>query len=119
MNKWQAIQYFWESFGLPAYDENTVPDEATMPYITYSAPTSSLDEAVLLTASLWYRTNSWSDISVKADEISDSLIQVNTIPLDIGYLYLTRGQPFAQRMSDEDGTIRRIYLNVMAEFLTP
>lgn len=36
MNKAQAIQAFWESFGVPAYEESTVPDDAVMPYITYS-----------------------------------------------------------------------------------
>ena len=119
MNKWQAIQSFWESFDLPAYDESTVPDDAVMPYITYSASSDSLNRQVPITASLWYKTNSWTAIDNKADEISEALVQVKTIPLDIGYLYLTRGNPFAQRMADEDDTIRRIYLNIMAEFLTP
>jgi hypothetical protein len=36
MNKSQALQSFWESFGIPAYNEYTVPDNAEMPYITYS-----------------------------------------------------------------------------------
>lgn len=119
MDKWQAIQSFWESFDLPAYDEATVPDNAAMPYITYSTAADSLNAPVAMTASLWYRTNSWSEISRKANEISDDLIQVKTMPLEIGYLYLTRGTPFAQRMSDEDDSIRRIYLIVMAEYLAP
>lgn len=119
MDKWQAIQNFWESFSIPAYDETTVPDDAQMPYITYNAAVDSLDRPTVLTASLWYKTNSWSEISQKADEISDALIQVKTIPLDVGYLYVTRGQPFAQRMVDEDDTVRRIYLTLMVEFLAP
>lgn len=119
MDKWQAIQSFWESFSLPVYDETAVPDDAVMPYITYNASISSLDDPVALTANLWYKTNSWADISRKANEISDALVQVKTIPLEKGYLYLTRGTPFAQRMVDEDDTVRRIYLVIMAEYLTP
>ena len=119
MDKWQALQHFWESFGIPAYDEATVPDDAVMPYITYSAAIDSLDQPVTMTASVWYRTNSWSAISQKAEEISNSLVQVKTIPLNVGYLYLTRGNPFAQRMIDEDDAVRRIYLVIMAEYLTP
>jgi hypothetical protein len=46
-------------------------------------------------------------------------VQVKTIPLDVGYLYLTRGNPFAQRMADDDDTVRRIYLVIMVEYLTP
>ena len=119
MNKWQAIDNFWNGFGIPAYDETTVPDNAIMPYITYNAVTDRIDHPTAMTASIWYRTKSWTEISQKADEISEELIQVKTIPLDVGFLYLTRGNPFAQRMVDEDDTVRRIYLIVMAEYLAP
>lgn len=119
MDKWQAIDTFWNSFDLPAYDESSVPDNAVMPYITYSAVIDRLGTPVLMSGNLWYRSNSWADISRKAEEISDALIQVKTIPLDVGFLYLTRGNPFAQRMADEDDTVRRIYIILMAEFLAP
>ena len=119
MDKWQALQSFWESFGIPAYDETTVPDNAVMPYITYNAVIDRLDHPTVMTASVWYRSNSWTEISQKAEEISDALIQVKTIPLDVGYLYLTRGNPFAQRMVDEDDTVRRMYIVLMTEYLAP
>lgn len=121
MNKAQALHSFWNSFGIPAYDSSTVPEDLSSDfYITYDAATDSLDKPVPLSASIWKkRTFSWDEITQKAEQISDSLIQVKTIPLDIGYLYITRGQPFAQRMPDEDESIRRIYINIMAEFLTP
>jgi len=121
MNKAQALHSFWNSFGIPAYEQTTVnPENLGEFYITYEIATDSLDRAIPMSASIWQiNTMSWEDVSLKAEEISDSLIQVKTIPLDIGYLYITRGQPFAQRVSDEDETIRRIYINVMAEFLAP
>ena len=31
----EAIYGFWSSFGVPAYEENAVPDGAGMPYLTY------------------------------------------------------------------------------------
>ena len=119
MDKWGALHAFWSGFGLPAYDAITVPESAVMPYITYEARVSDFDEKIGLTASLWYRSTSWAEISRKAEDISDALVQVKTIPLDVGYLYLTRGNPFAQRMTDEDDMVRRIYLVIMAEYLTP
>lgn len=119
MDKWQAIDTFWNSFNIPAYDQNSVPDNAVMPYITYEAVADRIGRPIPMTASLWYRSSSWVEISHKADEISDALIQVKTIPLDVGFLYLTRGNPFAQRMADEDDTVRRIYIVLMAEFLAP
>lgn len=119
MDKAQAIYNFWSEFGLTAYDENSVPDNAVMPYITYSTITDSLDYTALLTGSLWYRETTWENISKKADQISASLKDGKVIELDIGYAYLYRGTPFAQRMGDEaDDMVKRIYFNVNCEFLT-
>ena len=122
MTKYQALQHFWSSFGIPAYESSTVPDTENRGdfYITYEAVTDSLDNAVPMSASIWkLNTTSWKDVSEVAERISDALIQVKTIPLDTGYLYITRGRPFAQKMSDEDETVRRIYINIMAEYLAP
>lgn len=119
MDKAQSIHSFWSNFGLTAYDENSVPDGAQMPYITYSVVTDSLEYVALLTGSLWYRSTSWEEISQKADDISEALKGGIIIQLERGYAYLYRGTPFAQRMSDEaDDMVRRIFFNVNAEFLT-
>lgn len=119
MDKAQAIHNFWSSFDLPAYDENSVPDNAVMPYITYSVVTDSLEYITLLTGSLWYRETSWEDISKKSDEISSSLKDGLVSKLDRGYAYFYRGTPFAQRMNDQnDDMIKRIYFNVNVEYLT-
>ena len=121
VNKEQAIQTLWSSFGIPAYDENTVPDDAVMPYITYNVATDSLENVVNLHASLWYFSTSWKAISEKCTEIANFIGEHGfaRYKLDDGYVWFTKGTPFAQRMSDpEDDMIRRIYLNVQAEFLT-
>lgn len=120
MDKAQAINYFWNSFGLPAYDENTVPHNAQMPRITYNVATGDLFDVVSLYASIWYRSTSWQAITQKANEIERRLGEHGgeVIDLDDGKLWIVKGSPFMQRMSDPDDSIRRIYINVMAEFLT-
>lgn len=122
MDKWQAIQTFWSGFGVPAYDENTVPDGDSLPefpYITYSVQTGAMDEPVALSASLWDRTNSWEEISKKASEIAESIgYGYALMEVDGGYVVIRRGTPFAQRMADEDDTIRRIYMTINVEYLT-
>lgn len=121
MNKAQALQQFWSGFGLPAYAENTVPDNAVLPYITYDVSTDSLDAPMVLNASLWYRSMSWKDISLKAEEIAQYIVTMYppSIQIDSGRMYITKGSPFAQRMGDEGGTdIRRIVLTVNVEFFT-
>lgn len=121
MDKYQAIDSFWNSFSWKAYDEGTVPEDAQMPRITYSVVTDSLGNPVMIPASLWDRSTSWETISKKVDEIARALTfgDPPAIKIDEGRLYLTKGSPFAQRMQEpSDDMIRRIYLNVDAEFFT-
>lgn len=125
MDKWQALQTFWASFDLEAIDNTILLDEETrqelgidFPYITYEASASSFDEPLALTASLWYHSLSWGAISQKADEIGDALgLGGVKIPYDGGQVWIQRGTPFAQRLSDPDRYIRRIVLNIVVEFL--
>lgn len=123
MNKWQAIDTFWNSFGIPAYDQSSVysgENSPQTPYITYEAQTGAVGQKLSLTASIWYRSTSWQTISQKADEIAEYIgVGYGILDVDGGYLWIVRGQPFAQRMNDpEDDMIRRIYIIVDAEFLT-
>ena len=120
MTKSAAIYQFWSSFGLTAYEENTVSDDAKFPYITYQLVTDSFDREVPVTASLWYRSESWTEINAKTEEISQKISRGGKIiPCDGGAIWLKRGQPFSQSMVDEsDNLIKRKYLNITAEFMT-
>ena len=120
MTKAAAIYQFWSSFGLTAYEENTVPTDADFPYITYQLVTDSFDREIPLTASLWYRRESWTAINGKTEEISQKISRGGKIiSCDGGAIWLKRGQPFAQNMRDEsDDLIKRKYLNITAEFMT-
>ena len=120
MTKAAAIYQFWNSFGLPAYEENTVPTDADFPYITYQLVTDSFDSEIPLTASIWYRSESWTAINAKAEEISQRISRGGKfVPCDGGAIWLKRGQPFAQSMGDEsDNLIKRKYLNITAEYMT-
>ena len=120
MTKAAAIYQFWNSFGLTAYEENTVSDDAKFPYITYQIVTDSFDREIQLTASLWYRSESWTAINAKTEEISQKISRGGKIiSCDGGAIWLKRGQPFAQNMGDEsDNLIKRKYLNITAEFMT-
>lgn len=123
MNKWQAIHFFWNSFGWNAYDENSVDTgefAPSLPYITYSAQNGAMGDILTLTASLWDKSTSWKNVSDKADEIAERIgYGYKLVEIDDGYLYITRGQPFAQRINDpDDKEIKRIYIILSAEFLT-
>lgn len=119
MNKAQALDRFWKGFGLKAYDENSVPDKTPFPYITYEATTDEFGNTLAQTASLWYRSSSWSEITEKEQEISDFITRGGRmIAYDRGAMWISKGSPWAQRMNDaSDEMVRRIVLNVTVEFL--
>lgn len=119
MNKVQTLNAFWSSFGLKAYDENSVPDTAALPYITYETKSDSFGELIALTASLWYRSSSWGEITAKEQQISDFITRGGRmIKYDNGAMWIQRGTPWAQRLSDgSDEMIRRIVLNYTIEFV--
>lgn len=120
MTKAAAIYQFWSGFGLTAYEENTVPEDAVFPYVTYQLVTDSFGREVAATASLWYRSESWTAINAKMEEISAHIgLGGKIIKCDGGRIWIKRGQPFAQNMGDEsDDLIKRKYLNLTFEFFT-
>ena len=123
MTKAAALQNFFSSFGLPAYEESSVPtgaDAPAFPYLTYSVVTGSLGEECALSLNLWYRTSSWLESNAKTEEIGYTIGRGGkVIRCDGGAVWIKRGIPFAQSMSDpEDDYIKRKYMNITAEFLT-
>lgn len=123
MTKAAAIYQFWGSFGIPAYEENSVPDgdeSPEFPYITYELITDSLGFAAAMTASLWYRESTWKNANAKAEEIGARIGRGGIVlPCDGGGVWICRGTPFASSTGDDkDDLIRRKIINITAEYLT-
>ena len=127
MDKAEALHSFWSGFTWPAIDEQSAYDTETLKelgivdkYITYEVVTSNFGEPVAMTASLWHKSASWSEITQKADEIARYIgYGGKLLFVDGGYIWIKLGSPFAQRMAvDADYDWRRIYLNISADFLT-
>jgi hypothetical protein len=127
MDRFQAINAFWNSFGVPAYPETSPPDSRDengrlnaleYPYITYSVAVADIGDTVPLTADLWYYSTSWREASRKADEIRAAIGDFTTIRFDGGVLLIVRGSPFAQQMHDDNDSVKRMYINILAEFLS-
>lgn len=119
MTKEQAYHAFLASFGWPVYDENTVPDDATLPRITYSFSDAEFGNPVAMSVSVWDRSTSWASVTTMKDQIYNAIgLGGKIIKFDGGYIWVKRGQPFSQRMADENDSIRRIYINVEVEYLT-
>lgn len=128
MNKYQALHSFWSGFGLKAYDETSVPDYVAVngvnvklepPYITYETSGGNFDHTLYQTASLWYRSDFWTDVQAKEQQIADFIGRGGRIiKYTGGGLWIRMGSPWMQRMAEpSDDTIRRIVLNVIVEFM--
>lgn len=119
MTAMQVLDTFWNSFGLLAYDETTVPDDTAFPYITYEAREDFFNYPVAASASLWYRSPSWAGITEKEQAIAREIgFGGSVLPFEGGALWIKRGSPWAQRMDDpSDRLIRRIVLNIEIEFI--
>ena len=119
MTKEQAIHNFWSSFGVPAYDENTVPDDAVLPYITYEVSTDSFNNVVISSASVWDRGNSWTRVTNIMNLISEELgIGGTTRKYDNGLMWVMKGTPFSRRIPDDNQEIRHISMNIETEFVS-
>ena len=119
MDKMQALNAFWSQFGWPIYDETSVPDTATLPYITYESSSDNFDHPIAQTVSLWDRSTSWQNVTAMEKDIESMITRGGKIiTYDGGAIWIKRGTPFAQRMADESSdTIRRIVLNIETEFI--
>ena len=118
MDKLRAYNAFWNAFGIPAYDELSVPDGAKLPYITYQTASDEFGNALFLNASIWYRDSSWADVTHKEQQIADFIGRGGvTVGYDGGSFWIQKGSPWAQRMADpEDDMIRRVVLQYNIEF---
>jgi hypothetical protein len=132
MNKEQAYNAFWSGFGVLAFEENSVPDDSVIdeliksgvakakyPYIAYQVITDDLGHPVFPLASIYDRSTSWKRADELANIISEHISKMNTIRLDNGRMFITKGSPFSQhQLESADLNIRRVILNLGIEFFT-
>lgn len=120
MDRFEALYSFWAGFGIPAYEQNSVPDadSISFPYITYEAVVSGFDEDAFSNASIWTRNTSWSEADRLSDMIEADLKNGGRIvPYSGGMLWITPEAPFSQSMGDDaDNLIKRKVLSVAIHF---
>lgn len=126
MDKVQAIHSFWNSFGIKAYDETTVPDEMSFtnpnnedlsPLITYEVNIGDYGENVASAVSVWYYDDGWKNIESKVKQIDERLSNGGVqIPYDNGSIWIKKGNPYLTRVSDSNDMVRRYLINTYIEY---
>ena len=127
MSKAKALNDFWNSFFISAYEENTqlekIDPPVKFPYITYQRVIDSFGSEIALTASIWDKDRDGYSADLqnykKAEEISKCIGHGGVfVPFEGGSLWVKRGSPFAQPMADTDRSIKRTVLNISVEYIT-
>lgn len=119
MNKYQALYEFYNSFGIPAYEENSVPENAELPYITYEIMTADLDmDNVAISCQIYFKSNSLMKVNAITEKLYNALSGGKKLKCDAGYIVLYRGRPFAQNRPSGDKTVKAKYINISADYIT-
>lgn len=106
----KALKTFFSGFGLPAYDEYSVPDDVALPYITYHLAEPEWNQKATMYAQIFDKTKSNTFLVEKADEIVSAIGLWKKIPLNGGYLVIWPETPLVQIMVEDD--VRRAYINL-------
>lgn len=125
MDNFAALQAFWESFGVDAYDEQTYFTEGmapSFPHITYESVSGTWTSEKLLSGYLWDKSESWSWLKQKAEAIKHEIGGGITFKVDDGVMWfrIPETTPFAQIIpsGSNDDRVKRILLYIEVEFLT-
>lgn len=118
MTKQEALNKFYNSFGLVAYPSHAVPKDCAFPFATYEVKTGSygMDTSPML--QLWYHSESERIPNAKADEISKAIGTGVTIPCDDGIICIFADNPWNTLSDQADASVKRIYTTLTVRFET-
>lgn len=105
-----ALKAFFSGFGLPAYQEGSVPEDQNLPYITYSLSAPEWNQKATMYARVWDRSTSNAFIISTADQITAAIGEMLRIPIDGGNLVIWPETPLIQILVD--GDYRNAYINL-------
>lgn len=89
----RALYTFWSQFGVPAYLSDCVPDDAQLPYITYSVSTAGFGGQTVQTAYAWCDRDPGGNVwrTSLMDDIRTAIpVGGLMIPVGSGYIIMYR-----------------------------
>ena len=106
----KALKQFVGGFGLPAYMIGSVPDDVSVPYLTYPLTEPEWTQKASFYIQGWYRATSNAELTAKADQIIREIGTGITLNTDSGYLVIYPDSPLVQILTD--GDYRSFYINL-------
>ena len=101
-----ALYDFWSGFGIPAYLQDNVPDDAVLPYITYEVVRGDAMGATVLVAHNWHQKAAGGNAA--RHEVMDAIAraipsQGRRVPVGRGFAMLYRNDAtFQTDVADPD-----------------
>lgn len=117
LNTAATLKEFYSSFDLPAYTLSSVPDEVTLPYITFPLEEPEWDRQKTTYCQVWYPKNRLADLLAKADQIAAAIGTMKKFTQTGGYVVLYPSTPLIQILSDESTQSAYISLTINAYHL--
>lgn len=116
-----ALYAFWSQFGIPAYGDDMVPDNAALPYIRYSVAQTPAMGVTILTAFNYHSNRLMGNVerAEMAEKIAAAIPEKGVkLPLESGgFLVLFRNTDFQTTYQDpEDLDVIGIRTSVEVHF---
>ena len=108
-----ALYEFLSGFDIPAYNADTVPDEAVPAYLTYPLTEPEWNSPGTFYVTVYYRNQTSNRAALeKADEIAQAIGPAGVrIPCTGGYVVLNPQNPLIQALPP-DNDVRAAYINL-------
>lgn len=107
-----ALYQYLSGFGIPAYNNQAVPEEAELPYLTYPLTEPEWSSPATFYVTVYYRDKTSNRAALaKADEIVAAIGSGVRIPCDGGYVVLYPQSPLIQALPP-DNDVRGAYINL-------
>lgn len=109
----QAIDTYLNGFGMDAYAEGTVPDNAEFPYITYRLVDPEWHQKTTFFIRVWFRSTRNAELLEVADRITGDIGEGKRLPFDGGLVMIWPESPKVQVMVDpNDRAVRYAYISL-------
>jgi len=114
LNTAATLKSFFGGFGLPAYTLQSVPEQVTLPYITYPLVEPEWNDSASGYCQIWYPKNRLGELLAKADQIVAAIGEMKQFEQPGGYLVIYPETPLVQILSDEYSQSAYINLSIKA-----
>lgn len=86
----------------PPFLENNVPDNAAFPYLTYTLSSEEFGKEGMLQIRIFTKSTSTTQVGDLTDKLESLVRQGTVLKLDDGTIWLYKGSPFAQYITEEN-----------------